>query len=89
MHILFTHPDLPAFYFSCVIHFLFNCLLFIIFWFQVSVSGNMTVGTNILISHSLPTDDHWFWIGVGVLLAYSIFFNIMFTLALAFLNREY
>ncbi|KAF2912943.1 ABC transporter G family member 51 [Oryza sativa Japonica Group] len=55
-------------------------------WSKVSVSGNMTVGTNILISHSLPTDDHWFWIGVGVLLAYSIFFNIMFTLALAFLN---
>ncbi|EEC66693.1 hypothetical protein OsI_33011 [Oryza sativa Indica Group] len=55
-------------------------------YYTVSVSGNMTVGTNILISHSLPTDDHWFWIGVGVLLAYSIFFNIMFTLALAFLN---
>ncbi|KAF0930606.1 hypothetical protein E2562_033770 [Oryza meyeriana var. granulata] len=55
-------------------------------WSKVSVSGNTTVGTNILISHSFPTEDHWFWIGVGVLLAYSIFFNILFTLALAFLN---
>uniref|UniRef100_A0A0E0M6E0 ABC transporter domain-containing protein n=1 Tax=Oryza punctata TaxID=4537 RepID=A0A0E0M6E0_ORYPU len=55
-------------------------------WSKVSVSGNTTVGTNILISHSLPTEDRWFWIGVGVLLAYSIFFNILFTLALAFLN---
>uniref|UniRef100_A0A0D9XIH8 ABC transporter domain-containing protein n=1 Tax=Leersia perrieri TaxID=77586 RepID=A0A0D9XIH8_9ORYZ len=55
-------------------------------WSKVPVSGNMTVGANILISHSLPTEDRWFWIGVGVLLAYSILFNILFTLALAFLN---
>ncbi|KAG8091552.1 hypothetical protein GUJ93_ZPchr0012g20034 [Zizania palustris] len=55
-------------------------------WSELSASGNHTVGTNILISHDLPTEDHWFWIGVGVLLAYSILFNILFTLALTFLN---
>ncbi|KAL5225223.1 hypothetical protein ABZP36_011862 [Zizania latifolia] len=55
-------------------------------WSEVSTSGNNTVGTNILLSHDLPTGDHWFWIGVGVLLAYSIIFNILFTLALTFLN---
>ena len=56
---------------------------------QVSVAGsNSTVGTNVLISHNLPTQDYWYWIGVGALLAYAVLFNGLFTLALTFLNRK-
>jgi hypothetical protein len=50
--------------------------------------SNSTVGTNVLISHNLPTQDYWYWIGVGALLAYAVLFNALFTLALAFLNRK-
>ncbi|CAL4924482.1 unnamed protein product [Urochloa decumbens] len=56
-------------------------------WSKVSVVGsNSTVGTNVLISHNLPTQDYWYWIGVAALLAYAVLFNCLFTLALAFLN---
>ncbi|XP_028784726.1 ABC transporter G family member 31 [Neltuma alba] len=55
-------------------------------WMQKSLAGDNTVGFNVLQSHSLPTQDYWFWAGVGVLLVYAIFFNSMVTLALAYLN---
>ncbi|GLT73346.1 hypothetical protein SLA2020_452130 [Shorea laevis] len=51
-----------------------------------SAIGNDTVGYNILNSHSLPTGDYWYWLGVGVLLLYAFVFNNMVTLALAYLN---
>uniref|UniRef100_K4AIA6 ABC transporter domain-containing protein n=1 Tax=Setaria italica TaxID=4555 RepID=K4AIA6_SETIT len=55
-------------------------------WSKVLAGSNSTVGTNVLISHNLPTQDYWYWIGVGALLAYAVLFNGLFTLALAFLN---
>ncbi|KAK4606103.1 hypothetical protein RGQ29_000394 [Quercus rubra] len=55
-------------------------------WMERSAIGNDTVGYNILKSHSLPTDDYWYWIGVAVLLAYSVLFNNLVTFALAYLN---
>ncbi|WOL16536.1 hypothetical protein Cni_G25323 [Canna indica] len=54
-------------------------------WRKMSVYGN-TVGDNILHVYGLSTQEYWYWIGIGVLLGYSIIFNIGFTLALAFLN---
>ena len=32
---------------------------------------------------------YWFWIGAGALLGYVFLFNFFFTLALAFLDRNY
>ncbi|KAL6844555.1 hypothetical protein ACP4OV_026228, partial [Aristida adscensionis] len=55
-------------------------------WSKVSVYGNSTIGRNVLLSHNLPMQDYWYWIGVCVLLAYGVLFNVLFTLALAFLN---
>ncbi|KAF3968871.1 hypothetical protein CMV_007280 [Castanea mollissima] len=55
-------------------------------WMERSAIGNDTVGYNILKSRGLPTDDNWYWIGVAVLLAYSVLFNILVTFALAYLN---
>lgn len=56
---------------------------------QRSAIGNDTVGYNILNSHSLPTGDYWYWLGVGALLLYAFVFNNMVTLALAYLNRKF
>ena len=57
-------------------------------WMKKSAIGNNTVGYNVLHSHSLPTDDYWYWLGVGVMLLYAWFFNNIMTLALAYLNRK-
>jgi hypothetical protein len=56
---------------------------------QRSAIGNNTVGYNVLKSHSLPTSDYWYWVGVGVLLLYAFLFNNIVTLALAYLNRKF
>ncbi|XP_051131702.1 ABC transporter G family member 31 [Andrographis paniculata] len=44
------------------------------------------LGYEILKLQSLPHDDFWYWIGVGLLIAYAVVFNIAVTAALAFLN---
>ncbi|KAK1589123.1 hypothetical protein Q3G72_030665 [Acer saccharum] len=55
-------------------------------WNEKSAIGNNTVGYNILQANSLPSGDNWYWIGVGVLLLYSLLFNGLVTIALAYLN---
>ncbi|XVF05337.1 hypothetical protein REPUB_Repub05bG0163600 [Reevesia pubescens] len=55
-------------------------------WKKISAIGNNTVGYNVLQSHSLPSAGYWYWLGVGVLLLYAVLFNIIVTLALAYLN---
>ncbi|XP_011005513.1 PREDICTED: ABC transporter G family member 31 isoform X1 [Populus euphratica] len=55
-------------------------------WIEKSSFGNNTVGNNILYQHSLPSSDYWYWIGVGVLLLYTLLFNIIVTWALTYLN---
>lgn len=54
---------------------------------QTSAFGNSTIGYNILKLYGIPSDGYWYWLGVGVLLLYAVFFNIMVTLALAYLKR--
>ncbi|WOL16537.1 hypothetical protein Cni_G25324 [Canna indica] len=55
-------------------------------WSKVSAYRNYTIGDDILLSIGISTHRYWYWIGVGVLLGYSILFNIVLTLALAYLN---
>ncbi|MFS8007349.1 putative ABC-2 type transporter, plant PDR ABC transporter associated [Helianthus anomalus] len=46
-----------------------------------------TVGEALLKSRSFFTKDYWFYISIGVLIGFSFLFNILFILALTFLNR--
>ncbi|KAK9734714.1 hypothetical protein RND81_04G158400 [Saponaria officinalis] len=55
-------------------------------WMKMFSSGNTTVGQQVLKLRSLPTDPTWYWIGIGALVLYAIFFNCMAILALAYLN---
>ncbi|KAM3739457.1 hypothetical protein ACB098_08G025600 [Castanea mollissima] len=55
-------------------------------WMERSAFGNNTVGHNILTLHSIPTEDYWYWIGVGVLIAYALLFSNIVTLALTYLH---
>jgi hypothetical protein len=43
----------------------------------------------LLESSDIFTDKNWYWIGVAVLLGFTIFFNVLFTLTLMYLNRKY
>uniref|UniRef100_A0A1S3WXZ0 ABC transporter G family member 31-like n=1 Tax=Nicotiana tabacum TaxID=4097 RepID=A0A1S3WXZ0_TOBAC len=51
-----------------------------------TTTGNITLGNAVLQSYSLPTSHNWYWLGVGALLLYVLFFNMVLTLALTFLN---
>ncbi|KAK9152797.1 hypothetical protein Sjap_000277 [Stephania japonica] len=55
-------------------------------WMKKSVLGGDTLGHIILRSHSFPTGNYWYWLGVGVLIAYAILFSSLVTIALAYLN---
>ncbi|KAJ8768954.1 hypothetical protein K2173_023949 [Erythroxylum novogranatense] len=54
-------------------------------WMKLSSISNITVGRNVLHQFNLPHDDYW-WLGFGVLLTCAILFNIIVTMALAYLN---
>ncbi|KAK9022470.1 hypothetical protein V6N11_002730 [Hibiscus sabdariffa] len=45
-----------------------------------------TVGQLLLKSRGFFTEDHWFWICVAALFGFSILFNVLFTVALTYLN---
>ncbi|KAJ9181423.1 hypothetical protein P3X46_009555 [Hevea brasiliensis] len=45
-----------------------------------------TVGKVLLKSRGFFTDDYWFWICIGALFAFSFLFNILFIVALSYLN---
>lgn len=54
-------------------------------------AGNYTslsLGEMLLKARSLFPEGYWFWIGVGALLGYTVLLNILFTLALTYLNRK-
>ncbi|KAF2579888.1 hypothetical protein F2Q68_00001982 [Brassica cretica] len=55
-------------------------------WMEPSAISNTSVGFNFLRLRSFPTEDNWYWIGVGVLIAYALLFNNIVTVALAYLN---
>nr|XP_027190419.1 ABC transporter G family member 31 [Cicer arietinum] len=55
-------------------------------WMGTSALGNDPVGHNILKSFNLPTEDYWYWLSLGVLTLYTLFFNLLTTLALTYLN---
>nr|CAD1818081.1 unnamed protein product [Ananas comosus var. bracteatus] len=45
-----------------------------------------TIGTAFLRSRGLFINGYWYWLSVGALLAYSILFNILFILAITYLD---
>lgn len=45
-----------------------------------------TVGKVLLKARGFFTDDYWFWICIGALAGFSLLFNVLFIIALTFLN---
>ncbi|CAN6886391.1 unnamed protein product [Brassica oleracea] len=56
-------------------------------WMDQQSSDNSTrLGLAVLEIFDVFTDPSWYWIGVGAVLGFTILFNILATLALAYLN---
>ncbi|KAG8375511.1 hypothetical protein BUALT_Bualt10G0107400 [Buddleja alternifolia] len=47
---------------------------------------SLSLGEMLLKVRSLFPNDHWYWIGIGALLGYTLLFNTLFTLFLTYLN---
>ncbi|KAH7352818.1 hypothetical protein KP509_19G065600 [Ceratopteris richardii] len=45
-----------------------------------------TLGDAVLISRGFSTDKKWYWMSIGVLIAFALVFNILFTMAMSYLN---
>lgn len=53
-----------------------------------NINGNdtTTIGKAVLKERGIPTEAYWYWIGVGALAGFVLLFNVLYTLALAYLN---
>ncbi|KAI3792019.1 hypothetical protein L2E82_05888 [Cichorium intybus] len=55
-------------------------------WNKVLPNTTETIGVTVLKSRGIFPEERWYWIAVGVSLAYIFLFNICFTVALEYLN---
>ncbi|KAK1608012.1 hypothetical protein QYE76_031685 [Lolium multiflorum] len=55
-------------------------------WQKVVSGSNEILGVDVLKSRGFFTEAKWYWIGSGALLGYVIVFNILFTVALSYLQ---
>ncbi|KAM7496878.1 hypothetical protein LguiA_021292 [Lonicera macranthoides] len=49
-------------------------------------SAEPTVGKTLLKERGLFVDEHWYWICIGALVGFSLLFNVLFIVALTYLN---
>ncbi|XP_057534339.1 ABC transporter G family member 39-like isoform X3 [Amaranthus tricolor] len=45
-----------------------------------------TIGEVVIVSRGLFNHQYWFWISIGALLGFSLIFNVIYTIALTYLN---
>ncbi|KAI8558577.1 hypothetical protein RHMOL_Rhmol04G0105600 [Rhododendron molle] len=55
-------------------------------WRNIPPNSTETLGVQILKSRGIFPEARWYWLGLGVTLAFFIAFQLLFTLALAYLN---
>ncbi|XP_068637695.1 ABC transporter G family member 42-like [Aristolochia californica] len=53
---------------------------------KVASDGVTKLGVQVLKNFNVFTHDYWFWIGTAALCGFIVLFNVLFTLALMFLN---
>ncbi|OIW15880.1 hypothetical protein TanjilG_04415 [Lupinus angustifolius] len=55
-------------------------------WQKPSSTGQTTIGLATLNNYGAHAEKRWYWIGAGALLGFVILYNVLFTLALMYLN---
>ncbi|GAA0158882.1 ATP-binding cassette [Lithospermum erythrorhizon] len=53
---------------------------------KLDTDGVTRLGIAVLNNFDIPTERNWFWIGAGVLVGFVVLFNVLFTIALTYLN---
>jgi hypothetical protein len=53
-----------------------------------SSDGSNSLGVATLNNFDVYAEKYWYWIGVAALLGFTILYNVLFTLALMYLNRK-
>jgi hypothetical protein len=53
-----------------------------------SSDGSNSLGVATLNIFDVYAEKYWYWIGVAALLGFTILYNVLFTLALMYLNRK-
>jgi ABC-type multidrug transport system ATPase subunit len=56
-------------------------------WRHVPFNSKESLGVSVLKSRGIFPEAKWYWIGVGTLFGYILVFNLLYTLALAYLKR--
>ncbi|KAH7442213.1 hypothetical protein KP509_03G077000 [Ceratopteris richardii] len=51
-----------------------------------SIVNGTSLGVKVLRNHDIPVEGYWYWLGTGVLLGMAVLFNILFTIALAYIK---
>ncbi|KAK7255299.1 hypothetical protein RIF29_28706 [Crotalaria pallida] len=55
-------------------------------WKKFTSTSNKTLGIQVLESRGFFTHAYWYWIGVAALIGFMLIFNIIYTVALTYLN---
>nr|AOF42830.1 ABCG/PDR subfamily ABC transporter [Petunia x hybrida] len=55
-------------------------------WRRIAPNGTEPLGDAVVRGRGFFPDASWYWIGVGALIGFTVLFNILYSLALAYLN---
>ncbi|CAI0473625.1 unnamed protein product [Linum tenue] len=57
-------------------------------WSHIPPNSTESLGIQVLRSRGFFTEPHWYWLGVGATFGFLFLFNIVFVLALTFLDKS-
>ncbi|KAL0554142.1 hypothetical protein IC582_008057 [Cucumis melo] len=55
-------------------------------WNKLIPNTTVTLGVKVLQNFDVFTNRNWYWIGIAAIIGFAILFNILFTIALTYLN---
>ncbi|CAK8541757.1 unnamed protein product [Lathyrus sativus] len=77
-------------YWLSPLSYAFNALsvneIFAPWWSKPSSNGSTSLGVATLNIFYFYSNENWYWIGVGVLIGFTILYNVLFTLSHMYLN---
>ncbi|KAL5575732.1 hypothetical protein UlMin_017431 [Ulmus minor] len=56
-------------------------------WSHARENSTIALGIEFLQSRAFPTDANWYWLALGAVIGYIVLFNVLYALALTFLNE--
>ena len=57
-------------------------------YWKVLPNSKEPLGVTVMKTHGLMPEAYWYWLGIGALVGYMFFFNLLSAAALAYFNRK-